>query len=480
MRAGGKHRFRVVLTGAFSTGTPVDVQVPEYAEFQHQLGEKLDGHGDGTTWNPKGVRWLEQPSYDEGGGGYSNLVPLVLIQREGTELTDDIACREKAAWRRRAEALEDGDATGVETLGPEREGWEWELKRAFVQLFDLGVGVIVGVYDVRAPWGCSAARAAGRVREWSDLTRTDGKDVEWPIGATYEAAATESVKSFRRAVAECKGRLPRPSLPESLTAPTAGEGDTRERGRLKWLHPVFVLSPGPAALPRRARRRARPYRAVHSQSVGFDGGLFVPGVKRSVMVLAEEQEEEDLFGATTPIGLITLNWAYYALFMDIDRGLLRQLDDDRDDGSASFRELERGAVEAHRSYVRVAEAKARLDSALNGLGPAQVGLWEAIAGVTRFGLLIESVESKLEVMQTIAETRVQQAAADASQRSRRVLTVLSTLTLVTVAIALIGYVVGGQTDKSGHDTLRVAVVVGAAVVAVAAFLLAEREFLRRR
>jgi hypothetical protein len=484
--------FRVVLTGAFSTGVALRVPVSDYACLQKELEGKLNcperereeecveeleqklSRGKPGEWNRDGVPWRNVFSYDEGGGGYSNLVPLVPVQCEGEELTRRL--------RQHEEALR----------GSLEKGWTWRLEDVRVQLFDLGVGVVSGTYSVEPPQGLPLARVAERIREWCHITRDSRGKIGPPIGASYEELAIESAERFRSAVEACeKGDKLSPWLtllqspPEqppkrdSRDSETEHDIEKEERGRLKWLHPVFVLPPRSDSGDGRDPE-AEEFGAVHRRSVSFEHGLFLPGVKRSVVALNDEAERKerdegwDLLGPSTPLGLIALNWAYYALFMDIDRGLLATLDrSGRHGDGATFRKLETDAKNAYRDYVRVREAKARLDSALNGLGPGQVSLWEALADVTRFERLEASVESKLEALQTIAESRVQEAAAESARRSRQILTGLTALTLVTFAVALIGHFWGGRTDQAGHEELRIGVVALALLLAVALFLLAE-------
>lgn len=447
-------RFRLVLTGAFSTGAPVRVSLADYRRLQGELGEKLAD----DEWNPDGVPWRGIPSYDEGGGGYSSLVPLVLIQREA-----------------------DGRAplaAGLQHPDPRLGGWELALEEVRVQMFDLGVGVLAGVYNVEAPAGLAAEEVARVVRARANVTRDGEGRIELPIGASYEQLARDSCDELRSAVAECRNG----SLEDPWPSPYSreGEDDAAEWGRLKWLHPVIVLPPERDAgraqqqglgAEERLEERARPLRALHSRSIRFDRGLFVPGIKRSVLVLAaNDGEDEDLLAPSAPLGLMTMNWAYYALLMDVDRGLLARVDRSAKQRSSSFAEREEEARDAYRFYVRVQEAKARLDSALAGLGPGQVGFWDAIAGVTRFDLLEASVAAKLKALQSVAESRVQEAAAERSRRSRNILTGLTALTLVTLVIAVVEHFVGSRTDDAGHLEVRL-LFLGVALLAVIAVYL---------
>jgi hypothetical protein len=77
-------RFEVILTGAFLTGQPLKVRVAEYSQLQRDLGEDLTSHASGG-WDYESIKWRDVPSYKYGGGGYSSLVPLVLVQRNGEQ-----------------------------------------------------------------------------------------------------------------------------------------------------------------------------------------------------------------------------------------------------------------------------------------------------------------------------------------------------------------------------------------------------------
>jgi hypothetical protein len=466
MRGGGS-RFRLFLTGAFSTDAAIRVPVEEYRDQQRRLGTELEGV-DETTWNPDGVPWLDRSSYDEG-GGYSSLVPLVLVQREGDRLVAEVRAREKLAWE---------EASGFER--EERAKWRLELKRFNIQLFDFGVAVLVAAYEVEAPPGLDPSRAADQIRSWSNLTRDETGHMKQPIGRALEQTTRETADRFRTAVERC-GHSPESSSAHSLTAQARDGGQEKaaaERGRLKWLHPVFVLPPQ-TGIRRKALKTAQ-FKVKQSKEVDFESGCFVPGVKRSVVALEVEKRDKDLLEPSAPVGLLILNWAYCAAFMDFDRELLTSLDRSIAKGPDPHTDPEAEAHGTYAKYLEVAGAKARLESAVNGLGPGQVAIWEAIVEVTRFDELIEAVDRKLGVLQRIAEARVQEAVAKSSQRSRRVVTALTVLTLLGLAVAVISYFVGDRTDRVGHDGVRFAVLIAAASLALLLFLWAEQEILPRR
>ena len=117
------------------------------------------------------------------------------------------------------------------------------------------------------------------------------------------------------------------------------------------------------------------------------------------------------------MGLTELMWAYYALFMEIDRGLLAMLDRHKWQTSGSLAALEEDADRMFSVYMRVQEARARLDSALADLAGGQVSIWYTIADVQKFDELVAGVERKIAVLQRVAERRVEEASAARARRT---------------------------------------------------------------
>ena len=95
--------------------------------------------------------------------------------------------------------------------------------------------------------------------------------------------------------------------------------------------------------------------------------------------------------------------------------------------------------------------------------------------MTKFQPLVDGVDLKVKVLQDQSERRVQQAAARRDRRTSSILSGLTALTVVTVAVALIGNFVGTRSDKLGHIGLRVAVVLVAVLVAGAVYRAAFRD-----
>src|SRR6202042_2294204 len=115
------------------------VRLTDYSSLQRELRSELVRDPSGG-WDGGGVRWRNVSSYKYGGGGYSSLVPLVLVQRDGAEV------------RRRLEDLQRSRPEEErEWLGEALNGWAWSLDAVSVQLYDLGVGVLTSVYEVSTP-----------------------------------------------------------------------------------------------------------------------------------------------------------------------------------------------------------------------------------------------------------------------------------------------------------------------------------------
>jgi hypothetical protein len=177
--------------------------------------------------------------------------------------------------------------------------------------------------------------------------------------------------------------------------------------------------------------------------------------------------EPDSRAEKMPVRITELHWAYYALYMAIDRHLLDVLDRLRTGKSTSLRHLESDAERVFRVYVRVTDARARLDSYLSALGGDDRAVWEAISTAQRFESIVQSVDRKVEAVDRLAQQRVSAAQANQSRRSTRFLMALSALTVVTVAVASADYFYGFR--KGNENAMRLPhflLLLGAALVAV--------------
>jgi hypothetical protein len=455
-------RFEVSLTGPFLTGQPLRVRIPDYSRLQRELGAELNRTSEG--WDYEGIKWQGVESYGSG-GGYTSLVPLVLIRREGDPLKLRLA--ELQRGRPRDEQLWLEQATG---------GWKWDLRTLRIELYDLGVGVITGTYDVTAPAWLGPEATRRRAESVGRLLRDPVTGSGSPVAASYQALARETVGLFADAVSARAAQARQepwlssflaalPASPEQGLAQPAGEDSGDEWGRLLWLHSLFVLTGGPGASSRRLRRISRPFEVAFSETIEHWHGVFAPGIDSSVLVLHENNPKQK----GPPVRLSELMSAYYALFMEMDRGLLAVLDSDRWQKATSLAELEADADQIFAIYRRVQEARARLDSALTDLAGGQLSIWNTISEVQKFDELVAGVERKVGALQRIAERRVQEATAARARRTGNILSGLTALTVVTLMVAVMEILIGTRTDAGGHVELRIAIVVAAFAVATAIY-----------
>jgi hypothetical protein len=166
--------------------------------------------------------------------------------------------------------------------------------------------------------------------------------------------------------------------------------------------------------------------------------------------------------------------------MEIDRGLLALLDQSHHLNSVRLSDLEADAERVFGDYIRVMEARARVDSTLASLGGDEQAIWDVIADVTKFDALVQGVDRKVQALQRIAERRVQQGSATRSQRTTSILSFLTALTIVTVTTALITNFLGSRSDQLGHLSLRIAIVAAALLASVGLYREAFKDRPRRR
>ena len=465
-------RFEVSFTGAFFTGSPLQVRISDYSRVQEQIAKELSRTGAG--WNHSGIRWKNVETYGSG-GGYTTRVPLVLVRREGTPL-----------FKRLAELERTRPDTEHEWLHRALTGWQWRLRALQVEIYDLGVGVISGTYDVSAPIWL-------RIKEIQHVAESVARLMHpmtgnrSPVAVSYDLLARETAAIFADALDKCDGIVREtPWLDPMLDALAVDEsGDetwgqpqpANEWGRLLSLHPVFILSAGRSASQRRMERLSRPFNATFSTSVKYWHGIFTPGIDTSVVVIRGGREEKE---KGPPLKLTLLMWAYYTLFMEMDRGLLAMLDSDKWRKPGPLAELEADTNRIFEVFMRVREARSRLDSALTDLAGGQLSMWRAISDVQKFEELVEAVEGKVATLRYVAERRLQEATTTRARRTSRVLSALTALTVVTVAVALLGNFFGTRSDTVGHLSVRVAVVLVAFLFALIVYREAQRELARKR
>jgi hypothetical protein len=219
------------------------------------------------------------------------------------------------------------------------------------------------------------------------------------------------------------------------------------------LHPVLTYT-GDNVVDA-ARELAPPFR----RSLRIHGGRFVPGVGWSVIV----REAGRAGDAATPLRLLRDHWAYFALYMHLDRALGAELRLGLWHDARRLRDREHEADRLFGYYEQVMAVRRRLESMPVSRGGDEVAMWEAISEVQKFDALVDAVERKSELLWRLSERTVQRAEAERVRRTGVILGGLTALTVVTVAIALTGNFLGGR-DDAGHFGLRVAIAALAAMI----------------
>jgi hypothetical protein len=454
--------IRVAVTGAFLTGCPLRVRVGQYANLQTEIARALEVV-EGQGWSVDVSAWRQRGTYYTG-GGFGRQLPLVIAQRSGPPML-----------ARASETLRLRPADEHAWLAGMTPGFSMELRSMRIDVYDLGMAVMNGTFAVEVPADSDLRAAAGILKRITWLKPDPESDVRSPIAASFQELATETVEQFAAAVT---GQTPSAvqqawMAPLTDAAPATDAGPPHDRwGRLLWLHPIHVLEvdTGPDDRTAIAAQLSAPFH----RELDLGSGVFLPGIGWSTILTAAGSPD-----ALTALRLTELHWAYYALYMEIDRGLLAVLDNDRWNTPEALPELEADADRVFGDYLRVMEARARLDSALASLGGDELAIWEAIADVQGFQTLVDAVERKAEVLQRVAERRVAQAAAKRERRIAGILSGLTALTVVTVVVALLGALLGSRADAFGHVELRVAIVAAAFVVTIGLYREAFRDRLKR-
>ncbi len=455
--------FQIAVTAAFLTGRPLQVRVGEYDQLQRTLVEELQRE-DGT-WSANIEPWRQGGTYHSG-GGFANMLPLVLARRNGPAML--------ARWERAVRQRPPEEQEWLERLTVD---WNLAVQSVRVDLYDLGMAIMNVTINVSPPAGFTLPATAQRLKQLVWLKPDPEAGTESAITGALRELAYETTAQYETAIAQATpGAMQDPWLSPFLRAIDEATGATAPRiedwGRLLWLHPVHLVELDHGEDPQTTAGELAP---TFRGTVGIPDGIFVAGIGWSAIV-----SKPGASGAEIPLRLIELHWAYIALYMEIDRGLLALLEDGRWDEPDSLSELEADADKVFADFMRVMQARARLDSALASLGGDEFAMWETITDVTKFQPLVDGVDLKVKVLQDQSERRVQQAAARRERRTSSVLSGLTALTIVTVAVALIGNFLGSRSDKVGHIGLRAAIVAVALLLAVAVYREAFREHSRLR
>jgi len=439
--------LRVAFTGAFLTGYPLAIRNDGYRPLQLALSKELKR----PDWRFDGLH-VEGGTY-ESGGGFTEAAPLVIARREGADLLSQLSSAVDDCdndGRRRSEMGPLLHPAPILTATP---------KSLAIDVYDLGVAVMTAWFEVAAT-GNDLEAIGLAVKRLVGLRPGEGRS---PLADAFQEIAFATAEQYGEAVVtSARKELQPPWSSPAMYQPRTGtpvELPSDERGRLLWLHPVQILRTRDVA-PIAAKELTPAFR----RTIPLKDGVFAAGIGSSAVVVAPDSRAD-----STPVRLTQLHWAYYALYMAIDRGLLGILNEERWTTNSKITQLETDAEDVFGHYLRVMNARARLDSVLNALGGDELAIWETIAKVQRFDTVVDSVERKLDVLEKLAERRVEQANEDRTRRIGNILGLLSALTVVTVAGALIGVFLGSRSQAVDSIWWRVAIIAAAAVATFALY-----------
>lgn len=413
----GHIQLDVAITGAFLTGRSLRISIADYQKVQRTLGTNLSGQP-GAGWRSTADESREG-TY-QSGGGFSSMLPLVVASCHGT----DTLSRARTIYHERP-------AHEHDWLDRRIEGWAVKATSMRVDVYDLGMAVINGTFRVGVPAHLTLSGAAAELKRMVWLRPDAEDDGSSPITGMFSTLSKEAAKQFRDSVDSTlpDHQVQPPWTPASRSEPSA------EWGRLLWLHPVHMLECEDPATRRWSARELAP---TFSKTIKVPDGQLVSGIGWSAIVT-----DGDRSAFALPMKLVQLHWAYFALYMEIDRELLIVLDRNTSTTGSTLPQLECDAKTVFDGYIRVMNARARVDSALASLGGGEQAIWDAIADVQKFDTLVGGVDRKVDALQRIADRRVQQATSAAASRSATILGFLTTLTLVTLATTLLAYFYGG-------------------------------------
>jgi hypothetical protein len=272
-----------------------------------------------------------------------------------------------------------------------------------------------------------------------------------PIGAAMQALTKWAASDYSNAYVT--------ALEASGDGATSGHRSNRIRvpgseqtppkadfGRLLWIHPVHVKALVPFVNKQSGARVGAPDIYLGGTQVACDlaaataplfaeireiyGGAFAAGIGASAIVLSDPGAD-----IATPMQLLELNFAYYALYMELDRRMLNVLNRWSEASASSHNKLQREAAAVFADYVRVMDVRARLDSAVIARGGDELAIWEIITEVQRFSAIVMAVERKLAVLQELADRRTSQVDIEIARRT----------SILAVLVYLCGSVILGVT-----------------------------------
>ena len=148
--------FDVAITGAFLTGCALQVDIDNYEAVQRDLTSALTGQQEGAGWSSACAE-VATGTYASGGGFTTN-VPLVLVCRTGEETLEY------------TRTILDDQAKRAHDWQQERiPGWILDPTGIRIEVYDVGVGVIDGTFNVTAPTSTQTGEFAAGIKEIVEL-----------------------------------------------------------------------------------------------------------------------------------------------------------------------------------------------------------------------------------------------------------------------------------------------------------------------
>jgi hypothetical protein len=424
--------MRVTFVGNFLTDLTLDsemLRLSGYERAQALVAATLNGP-DRHEWAylqpSRGTHGLR---FAVGGRSHEAALPLSFIRRTGYELD-----------------------TRVTDHRLDSESASWHLAGLSLSFFDFGIGSLVADYVLTANEGLSASELRLLV-----------EGVSMSLVEPYNILIKESLEELRAAVAS--------QLHDSAVNP-AWFGESEHQvvlpgavGELLWLHRLYIVDNADESFDEYVRLSPKLLPTFYESHVATDF-CYQPGLSSSAVVLRRPASGGT--GIAWLIDTVAFQFAYVALFMEIDRALLAQFTDlTVTSRRAGQRKLTDNSSSISRVYERVRWVRALLNTVIATGGAAAAKVWEQTAQVQNFPLLEKSVDDKLDALQAMYNHRMQELSA---ARARIVSLYVATFTLFAVAssiFAVIDFVLGGSLLRLDTERLLIATsVVSACLVAI--------------
>jgi hypothetical protein len=424
------------VTGAFLTGCPITLTFEAYEQGQMALATAIR---ENCPWSVEQCSTVQDGTY-ESGGGFPTGLPMKLVSLSTSDrgvLGGELSARDPKS-----------SANIVVGTDLPDSSWSVEITRVSIDFYDFGVATLDAFIAIGAPEGTVPGQVASQLKKMVWLRPHEGELEPPAISRLLERLVRDASDRFTRAVdLHASGSRDSPwvhSIPPPSRQPDLEVAPMW--GTLLWLHPVVVQTGVRTA--RESTVFAEGLSAPFHRNMAIEGGSFSAGIGSSAVVVADVGQED------AALHLTALHWATYALFMEIDRGLARFLNDGASHRKANLRSTERLAEQVFDYYARLATIRARVDSELAGLGGDRQEIWNTIAAVQNSDALLSGVDRKVGLVRDIAERRAQQVATMVARRAETFLGILTSLTLITLSIGILGNFIGALPDDAGTFTMR--------------------------